>query len=105
MDDSFIAPFQISTDDEEKTICITITFERGVNSVNIPLEINANYTSLVTTNVNTTSIKVNGVSVTIPFKVVNGDSLYVTINKTDVLNNSVVEISGLIEWVVVINQT
>ena len=97
VDDSFIAPFQISTDDEEKTICITITFERGVNSVNIPIEINANYTSLTTINVNTTTIKVNGAPVTIPFKVVNGDSLYININKTDVLQNSVVEISGLIE--------
>jgi len=97
VDDLFIAPFQISTDDEEKTICITITFERGVNSVSIPIEINANYNNINTVNISSTSFEVNGSPVTIPFKVVNGDTLYVNINKTDVLKNAVVEINGLIE--------
>jgi hypothetical protein len=97
VDDLFIAPFQISTDDEEKTICITITFERGVNSVSIPIEINANYNNINTVNISSTSFEVNGSPVTIPFKVVNGDTLYVNINKTDVLKNAVVKINGLIE--------
>lgn len=96
-DDLFVAPFQVTSDDEEKTICITITFERGVNSVNIPIEINANYNNINTVNISSSSFEVNGSPVTIPFKVVNGDTLYVSINKTDVLKNAVVEINGLIE--------
>ncbi len=97
VDDLFVAPFKVSTDDEEKTICIIITFERGVNSVNIPIEINANYNNINTVNISSSSFEVNGSPVTIPFKVVNGDTLYVSINKTDVLKNAVVEINGLIE--------
>jgi hypothetical protein len=90
------ASYQVQADDEKKTICINVIFQRGVNNVTIPIEIGATYNSITTTNSDSEVIKVNGLVVTIPFSVVNGDSLYIKVNKSDANISSEVEISGTI---------
>ena len=90
------ASYQVQADDEKKTICINVIFQRGVNNVTIPIEIGATYNSITTTNSDSEVIKVNGLAVTIPFSVVNGDSLYIKVNKSDANISSEVEISGTI---------
>ena len=90
------ASYQVEADDEKKTICINVIFQRGVNNVTIPIEIGATYNSITTTNSDSEVIKVNGLVVTIPFSVVNGDSLYIKVNKSDANISSEVEISGTI---------
>ena len=90
------ASYQVEADDEKKTICINVIFQRGVNNVTIPIEIGATYNSITATNSDSEVIKVNGLAVTIPFSVVNGDSLYIKVNKSDVNISSEVEISGTI---------
>ena len=85
-----------SQDEERKTICINIIFQRGVNNVTIPIEIGATYNSVNVTNSDSEIIKVNGLVVTTPFSVVNGDSLYIKVNKSDANISSEIEISGTI---------
>lgn len=90
------ASYQVQADDEKKTICINVIFQRGVNNVTIPIEIGTTYNSITTTNSDSEVIKVDGLVVTIPFSVVNGDSLYIKVNKSDANISSEVEISGTI---------
>jgi hypothetical protein len=90
------AAYQVVSDDEKKTICINIIFQRGVNSVTIPIEVGATYNTVNVTNADSVVIKVNGLTVTTPFTVVNGDSLYVKVNKSDANISSDIEISGVI---------
>jgi hypothetical protein len=90
------ASYQVVADEEINTICINIIFQRGVNSITIPIEIDATYNSVISTNSDSEIIKVNGSTVTTPFSVVNGDSLYVKVNKSDVSISSEVKISGTI---------
>ena len=90
------ASYQVQADDEKKTICINVIFQRGVNNVTIPIEIGATYNSITTTNSDSEVIKVNGLVVTIPFSVVNGDSLYIKVNKSDANISSEIELSGTI---------
>jgi hypothetical protein len=84
------------SDDEKKTICINIIFQRGVNNVTIPIEIGATYNTVNATNADSVDIKVNGLTVATPFTVVNGDSLYIKVNKSDTNISSDIEISGVI---------
>jgi hypothetical protein len=90
------ASYQVDADDERKTICINIIFQRGVNNVTIPIEIGATYNSVNVTNSDSEIIKVNGSVVTTPFSVVNGDSLYIKVNKSDANISSEIELSGTI---------
>lgn len=90
------APYQINVDKQNKTICLNILFNGGVNSVNIPIEIDATYDIFNFTNTNSVIFKVNGVIKTLPFTVNNGDELYIKVNKTDVNLPSSVEINGTI---------
>ena len=90
------AAYQVVSDDEKKTICINIIFQRGVNSVTIPIEVGATYNTVNVTNADSVVIKVNGLTVTTPFTVVNGDSLYVKVNKSDTNISSDIQISGVI---------
>lgn len=90
------AAYQVVADDEKKTICINITFQSGVNSVTIPIEVGATYNTVNATNADSVVIKVNGLTVTTPFTVVNGDSLYVKVNKSDANISSDIQISGVI---------
>lgn len=90
------AAYQVVADDEKKTICINIIFQRGVNSVTIPIEVGATYNTVNATNADSVVIKVNGLTVTTPFTVVNGDSLYVKVNKSDANISSDIQISGVI---------
>ena len=90
------AAYQVVADDEKKTICINIIFQRGVNSVTIPIEVGATYNTVNVTNADSVVIKVNGLTVTTPFTVVNGDSLYVKVNKSDANISSDIQISGVI---------
>ncbi len=90
------APYQIDVDDQNNTICINIIFQRGVTSVTIPIEIDATYNNLNVTNADSVIFKKNGVTVTLPFTVNNGDQLYIKVNKTDANEQSEVELSGTI---------
>ena len=90
------ASYQVDADEERSTICINVIFQRGVNNATIPIEIDATYNSVTATNSDSEIIKVNGLVVTTPFSVVNGDSLYIKVNKSDANISSEVEISGTI---------
>jgi hypothetical protein len=90
------APYQINVDDQNNTICINVIFQRGVSSVTIPIEIDATYNNLNVTNADSVIFKKNGVTVTLPFTVNNGDQLYIKVNKTDANEQSEVELSGTI---------
>jgi hypothetical protein len=90
------APYQISLDNQNKTICLSIIFNRGVSSVTIPIEIGATYSDSNFTNTDSLIFKINGVTKTLPFSVNNGDELYIKVNKTDVSLSSDVEIIGTI---------
>ena len=92
----FRAPYQINVDDQNKTICLNVLFNRGVSSVKIPIEIDATYTDSNFTNATSLIFKVNGVTKTLPFTVNNGDELYIKVNKTDGNLPSDVEITGTI---------
>ena len=70
--------------------------KKEVQYVSIPIEIDATYNSVTATNSDSEIIKVNGLVVTTPFSVVNGDSLYIKVNKSDANISSEVEISGTI---------
>ena len=48
------------------------------------------------TNADSVIFKKNGVTVTLPFTVNNGDQLYIKVNKTDANEQSEVELSGTI---------
>jgi hypothetical protein len=93
----FIAPYQINVDDKDNTICINIIFKSGVNSVTLPIDIDATYNNINFTNTNSVIFKVNGVIKSLPFTVNNGDNLYIKINKTDVNSSSEVQINGIIQ--------
>lgn len=88
------ASYQVNLDTKNNGICISVTFNAGVNNVTIPIDIGANYTVLNTTNTNSVLFKKNGNIVNIPFTLNNGDQLYVKVNKTDVSESSEIEISG-----------
>ena len=90
------APYQINIDDQDKTICINIIFNRGVSSVTIPIEIDATYSGINLTNTDSVIFKVNGVTKTLPFSVTNGDQLYIKVNKSDYNLSSDVELTGII---------
>jgi hypothetical protein len=90
------ASYQVDSDEEKKTICISVLFQRGVNNVTIPIEVDATYNSITATNSSSEIIMVNGSVVTPPFSVVNGDSLYIKVNKSDANISSEIELSGTI---------
>jgi hypothetical protein len=92
----FIAPYQINVDDKNNTICLNIIFNRGVNNVSIPIDIDATYNNINFTNTDSVIFKVNGVNKSLPFSVKNGDNLYIKVNKTDVNLPSEIEITGII---------
>jgi hypothetical protein len=89
------APYQINVDDQNNTICINITFNSGVSSVTIPVDISATYTNVNATNYSSLIFKVNGSTVTIPFTVNNGDQLYIKVNKNNTQAVSEVELNGI----------
>jgi hypothetical protein len=88
------ASYQVNLVDFNNNICINIMFQSSVFSVTIPIEIDATYTTINSTNSDSVILKVNGSTVTIPFTVHNGDELYIKVNKTDVTDSSGVEING-----------
>jgi hypothetical protein len=95
-DDIKRSQYQITKDEEEKTICISITFKRGISSATIPINLKARYTSENTENANSVSYKVNGTDETIPFSVKNGDELFISVNKTDIQKESTIKINGIL---------
>jgi hypothetical protein len=95
-DDIKRSQYQITKDEEEKTICISITFKRGISSATIPINLKARYTSETTENANSVSYKVNGTDETIPFSVKNGDELFISVNKIDIQKESTIKINGIL---------
>ena len=47
-------------------------------------------------NTNSKILKLNGDTVTTPFTVKNGDSLYIKVNKTDINTSAEIELTGII---------
>jgi hypothetical protein len=90
------AQYQITKDEETKTVCLTVTFKRGISSASIPIELKARYTSENATNSNSVSYKVNDVNATIPFSVKNGDELFISVNKSDIQKESTITLNGIL---------
>ena len=97
---SWMAPYQIIST-EEQGIDINIQFEPTINSFSMvtqdvkPGFSAITYNDIVTFNVDTHTITVNGGSVMIPFSVVNGDTINITITKTDVLIKAYLVLKGI----------
>jgi len=95
-DDVKRSQYQITKDEEQKTICISIILKRGVTKVTIPIDLKARYISNTLLNANDVTYKVNGVTSTIPFSVNNGDNLEIIVNKTDIQKESSITLNGLL---------
>jgi hypothetical protein len=89
------APYQLNVDEKNNTICINIVFNAGVSSVTIPMNIGATLTNVNATNYSSLLFKVNGVTVTIPFTINNGDQLYIKVFKNNIQGVSEVELNGI----------
>jgi hypothetical protein len=90
------AQYQITKDEETKTVCLSVTFKRGISQSTIPIELKARYTSESATNTNSVSYKVNGSDSTIPFSVKNGDELFISVNKSDIQKESTITLNGIL---------
>jgi hypothetical protein len=95
-DELYRATYQVNVDDQNKSICISVIFNSGVNNVNIPIELGATYSTINSTNTDSLIFKINGTTVTLPFTVNNGDELFIKVNKTNVNLSSEIELSGII---------
>tara|TARA_R110002020_G_scaffold307477_2_gene523290 strand:- start:44 stop:589 length:546 start_codon:yes stop_codon:yes gene_type:complete len=95
-DELYRAAYQVNVDDQNKSICISVIFNSGVNNVKIPIEIDATYSTINSTNTDSLIFKINGTTVTLPFTVNNGDELFIKVNKTNVNLSSEIELSGII---------
>ena len=95
-DETKRAQYQITQNEEQKTICISITFSKGVSRVTIPIELKSRYTSENATNSNGVTYKVNGVISTIPFSVKNGDELFIEVNKSNIQLESTITLNGIL---------
>jgi hypothetical protein len=95
-DELYRAAYQVNVDDQNKSICIGVIFNSGVNNVKIPIEIDATYSTINSTNTDSLIFKINGTTVTLPFTVNNGDELFIKVNKTNVNLSSEIELSGII---------
>jgi hypothetical protein len=90
------AQYQITKDEETKTVCLSVTFKRGISSATIPIELKARYTSENATNANSVSYQVNGSNSSIPFSVKNGDELFISVNKSDIQKESTITLNGIL---------
>jgi hypothetical protein len=90
------AQYQITKDEETKTVCLSVTFKRGISSAAIPIELKARYTSENTTNTNSVSYQVNGSNSSIPFSVKSGDELFISVNKSDIQKESTITLNGIL---------
>lgn len=95
-DDIKRAQYQITKDDETKTVCLSVTFQRGISRVTIPIELKARYTSEDVTNANSVTYKVNDVVSTLPFSVNNGDELFIEVNKSNIQKDSTITLNGIL---------
>jgi len=95
-DNVHLAPFQVSANEETNIITIEISFDPGVNSFSFVSGHHAEYTEVSIENITTNTITVNGVPVTTPFIVNHGDTIGVTIVKTDVGANAYVRLDGVL---------
>ena len=89
-----LAPYQIVKEDEEGRITISIQFDPGVNNFNLPIENTATYEEIFIENINSYTMLLNGLPVTIPFDVSIGDTLAISIIKSDVLSSGYMTIKG-----------
>ena len=97
---SWTAPYQV-VPKEEQGIDINIQFEPTINTFSMvtqdvkPGFSAITYNDIVTFNISSHTITVNGGVVTVPFSVVNGDTLKITITKSNVLTQSYLVLKGI----------
>tara|TARA_R110000824_G_scaffold179103_4_gene359156 strand:+ start:1773 stop:2819 length:1047 start_codon:yes stop_codon:yes gene_type:complete len=96
---SYTAPYQVSYTKEED-ININIQFEPSVNVFTMETQdVKSSFTSITYTeavifNIDSFTITVNGGVVTVPFSVVNGDDITITITKSNVLTKAYLVLKG-----------
>ena len=94
-ENSNIAPYQIKPKDETGRITIHTHFKQGVNIFQIEAKSNITYEEIIIYNISSYIIKVNGVITTIPFTVVDGDKINITIIKLDVSSDAYLTLKGI----------
>ena len=90
------APYQIVQRKEEGEIEVRIQFDPGVNVFNLNIENDATYFTIDVLNINSYVVSLNGTPVSLPYEVEYGDSLNITIIKTDVTSSATLILKGKI---------
>jgi len=87
----------VSVDIEERTIATKFTFlSNSPNSFNVNVNNSASYKAVNLENISSYTLKVDGVTVSLPFNISVGQNLYISIVRTDVSQGSTFELTGTI---------
>ena len=89
-----LASYQVTPQEEAGTITLNIQFDPGINIFSLSVENNAIYKELYKENVATHIFLINGVPASVPFTVNYGDTLHITITKTDVSDPAYLTLKG-----------
>ena len=97
-----LAPYQITANDEAGIITINIQFDPGINTFTLAVENSALYNEIYVENIANYTLKVTTPTVpptppktvTVPFEVSYGDSLDITIVKSDVSESAYMTLKG-----------
>ena len=96
-ENSNTAAYQIVSEPDNNIITINIHFKPGINFFKLPVKKNVSYTDMINYNISTSDIKINGITVTLPFTVVDNDLVEITITKVDVTENAYITLKGINE--------
>ena len=88
--------YSITQREEEGEITINIQFEPGVNTFNYTVENNIDFNSISIENISSYSLMVNAAPVSIPpgFEVEYGDTLGISISKSDLGSSAYITLTG-----------
>lgn len=89
-----LATHQIKEREEDTSIEINIQYAAGINTFQLAIENDANYSSVSQQNISNFTITVNGDVKTLPFDVSYSDTLEITITKLDVANPAFLTLIG-----------
>ena len=96
-ENSNTAAYQIVREPDNNIITINIHFKPGINFFKLPVKKNVSYTEMINYNISTSDIKIDGITVTLPFTVVDNDLVEITITKVDVTENAYITLKGINE--------
>ena len=90
------ATYQIKDSEDNNSKEIAIQFVAGINTFQLSVEDNVKYNDIITENVSSYTITVNGSVKSIPFNVVYGDTVEITITKLSVTDSAYIILKGYV---------